>query len=71
MDPFGLRADLDPASIVSMPNDDAKPEPPTRSPRATRRSQVILRAIAALGENTVLMILAATITIGSGLLAWS
>lgn len=49
----------------------AKPKPPRRSVSKLIRSRVISRAITAFGETRLLLILAALITAGSGLWAWS
>lgn len=59
------------ASSVPENGGTAKPKPPRRSVFKLIRSRVISRAITAFGETRLLLILAALITAGSGLWAWS
>ncbi len=62
-----------PTETSGLPGDrgGAKSKSTVPSARAPARNGVVLRAITALGETRLLLLLAAIITAGSGLWAWS
>lgn len=61
----------DGASGVSDNRGEAKPKSAEPSVSTPARSNVVLRAITAFGETRLQIVLAAIITVGSGLWAWS